>query len=583
MGNFAGSSQTVDLFSSYSSAIYMSGACEGFTNQATLNQLTRNLWQIFEPRRIPTNARRPAKRKTQDIVVPWDTQPEGLLEINRDHPMAKNLVFASAGNRGIDWYNRDTTGAPSAYVDGGFAPGQYGYPVSKAGSLSLFGTTQLTIVAGLYMPSAPAAWYTPISVGYWNSHADNFNIGLTANASPGQLALIARYNDASINFGNTNWTESFPYKKHVRISLRSWGTSNADISIYEDAGVAESHMARAIGLTPVNSSQRVVSASAACKYVFVFNRDITATEDRAIRDNPWQLFKPRQIPANSGTPVITRRETEHFNLPSVSQPQDIPKINKEHWLARYLYFIHTGLIAFIDRVPIGKNMPMPQRAVNIPNSWGGHIVPTAANASTFFWEQLLPRTIYTGFTLSVWVQSNGTSLSNSTVLSVGLSSVSRGGVSINRDGNYNVGLKGSVSDVNGSSTTSSGSSNLTKVQHACLVYGTNGVATLYIDGVLVGSSAARFPNGMTYVRIGASSNGNSFGEYAINMSTIGLPMLISRPLSSSEVLKLYKEQLENPWGIFESTQIPYDQSALIRQLEPLTPTDGYTPRILLEQ
>lgn len=234
------------------------------------------------------------------------------------------------------------------------------------------------------------------------------------------------------------------------------------------------------------------------------------------------------------------------------------RINRRHWLARDLAFVHSGTRAYIWGEPVADAMRDPLRVNALDGGkWPAHAnapgwVPDGTNYS--FWD--LPAAVVQPLTISGWWYGVA-STSTDRIISLRRSSAQSGGFSLSRSSTELPRV-----DV----TTDSGSlvgANVVGYTFASSEW-VQGVATFvsdtdrnaYANGAAKGSnttsasgstSASRFAVGVN------ATNTEVITTTAIN--GVALPMLIARALSDAEVARLYAEQLDNPWVLFEAPRI----------------------------
>lgn len=207
-------------------------------------------------------------------------------------------------------------------------------------------------------------------------------------------------------------------------------------------------------------------------------------------------------------------------------------------------------------VPLVDTIPKAAGNLYSPRNWGNG--RSILSGSSQYISYSLPNVLTTNLTLSAWARSAGGISPTATIVSLGTTGA-RGGFGIQRFGGFATGIDGCVSDTNGSSRTTAGSSFTSTTQHACLSH-SGTTASLYINGALIGT-ATRSAGSMTRLYVGASTLANSFGEYASSMPFIGMPMALTRALSAAEVARLYAEQLDNPWQVLAPKRVWFPVSA----------------------
>lgn len=88
----------------------------------------------------------------------------------------------------------------------------------------------------------------------------------------------------------------------------------------------------------------------------------------------------------------------------------------------------------------------------------------------------------------------------------------------------------------------------------------------------------------TMLILGSVTNFWSAGQkvgIATGSSAVGSSILMSGAAEGAASQGMLNQFTLNPWQLFQPRRIAFDQPALVRQLDPLTPTDGMTPRIYL--
>lgn len=234
------------------------------------------------------------------------------------------------------------------------------------------------------------------------------------------------------------------------------------------------------------------------------------------------------------------------------------QIRRSHWLAPDLVFAHSGVQAYVYGEPVADAHANEIRV----NGLGGTGWPAQQNGPGFapdgtnflYWD--LPAPLEMPLTLSAWWQGTASTTADR-LLSVRRPTADNGGYTIGRSSTELARL-----DVVANNGTQAGvnSSGYTFVASAWV----HGVATLtsttsraiYANGGSKKTSGSSVAAATLVSRIAIANAATSTPTIATSaIEGIALPLVIARVLDDAEVARLYQEQIENPWTLFEPRRI----------------------------
>lgn len=518
---------------------------------AEANSISNNPWQLFEPKSIPiSGTRRHAKRKTFNLPVPHESPPNSLVEVDSSVAYAFN-----AGSGMLDLANNAPNWAGSSkispYKDGLYLDGNVNTSHRRYSS---FDNRSAFIIAGRSIRD--------------NSYSNNASQVIAIGNYGWQLRLIDYSTAIRIEF-NGYWSASTCFVAYVwangwpGLKALNWAMAidipNLTYNIYlEGQAVASGVLTQVpdpvqdsgfVSIASIPSQGNVIS-----QLCIIPGRDLVKAQELSKGVN--QLFKPMEIPYASPQ-ITTRREVSEMTLPWNSLPPENIRCDA---------CVAFGPHGHID-IASGRMMRVPGahelRQFITPSGLGYPCSITAARRA----GRAVTGGVAVGTPLGlVWVFRNSSGTDN-------------GGARItNTDNGFRLlemiiaagVLSASARGSDGTSRTITGPTIATTELISAVAEWVPGVGvSLAVNGVDYGTTAF----GLTALSHVPSILNDGFSTATVNFFTawLRLDQLGNRVGLSRD-----------PWQLMKDYTIPYDQPALTRQLEPLTPGDGYTPRILLE-
>lgn len=519
-------------------------------NVAEIKNITNNPWQLFRPRSIPVSGtRRPAKRKTFNLSVPHESPPNSLVEVDPSVAYAFN-----AGSGMLDLANNAPNWAGSSkishYKDGLYLDGNMNTSHRRYSS---FDNRSAFIIAGRSIRD--------------NSYSSNASQVSAVGSYGWQLKLIDYSTAIRIEF-NGYWSVSPCFIAYVwdngwpGLKALNWAMAidipNLTYNIYlEGKAVASGVLTQVpdpvqdsgfVSIASVPSQGNVIS-----QLCIIPGSDLVKAQELSKGVN--QLFKPMDIPYASPQ-ITTRREVSEMTLPWNSQPPENIRCDA---------LVAFGPHGHIDIVS-GRMMRIPSahelRQFITPHGLGYLGAVTAARRA----GRRVAGTVTAGTPLGlVWVFRNSSGTDN-------------GGARIsNTDNGFRL-LEMTIS-AGVLSASARGSDGVSRT----VVGPTIGTMELVI-------AVAEWIPG---VGVSLAVNGVDYGTTAFGLTTLShVPSILNDGFNTATVnfftAWLRVDQLgdrvglsRDPWKLMKDYALPFDQPALTRQLDPLTPTDGMTPRIYL--
>lgn len=557
--------RTIDASSvgSTHEVLYLQSVFDTLPDSVAAN-ITRNPWQLFQPHRIPVSGtRRPAKRKTRDMLVPWDRPPVGLVKVD------PRLSYAfNAGSGAVDLATgalSSTLGATPMYLDRPFLSGQ----VTTVSTDSKIDNRSAFVVSG---------------IGIRSTLNNAFAVEIRVGGSYGWMVRIWDYGSSCLFQFIGAWSDSVSYSVFVPTSLWvgntpvAWAFAvdipNLTCALFVN-GVQAGSGALSWVPDPIQSTGTVTLTAAYAgnslsQVLILPGADISIAAELSIR--PFSLYAPLPIPFNAGTPITTRREVSEMLLPWDQQPQGPVEVDRSSSLFKGLDLFYTAQNGMyharrdhiVPPTAIGSIEP-GRSGMQVPANASG---PAYSTASMGFGSSADELTVAVLFEVGTLV-NNG---SPSTLLTYGGQSTIHqvafnGGAVIS-------GVLYRYPDYNGSDYPAAISIASGQRVVYIITFNRNGSIKTFSNGKKVGESAA----GTFATTRAAALDGSVFIHTGVarSVGTVAMAMW-SRELSEEEVSSFSG----NVWQLFKPRSIPFDQPALIRQLEPLTPVGGNKPHLYL--
>lgn len=506
----------------------------------------------FESRYIPTKtARRPAKRKTFNLAVPHESPPNSLVEVDPSVAYAFN-----AGSGMLDLANNAPNWAGSSkispYKDGLYLDGNVNTSHRRYSS---FDNRSAFIIAGRSIRD--------------NSYSSNASQVAALGSYGWQLRLVDYSTAIRIDF-NGSWSASPCFVAYVwnnewpGLKALNWAMAidipNLTYNIYlEGRAVASGVLTQVpdpvqdsgfVSIASIPSQGNVIS-----QLCIIPGRDLVKTQELSKGVN--QLFKPMEIPYASPQ-ITTRREVSEMTLPWNSLPPENIRCDA---------CVAFGPHGHIDIVS-GRMMRVPG-AHELGRFWttAGYLGYLGAiTAARRAGRRAVADTVTAGTPLGlVWVFQNTSGTDNG---GARISDTDNGFRLLEMTIAAGV-LSASARGSDGTSRTVTGPTIATTELISAVAEWVPGVGvSLAVNGVDYGTTAF----GLTALSHVPSILNDSFNTATVTLFTAWL-----RVDQLGDRVGLSRD----PWKLMRDYTIPYDQPALTRQLDPLTPTDGMTPRIYL--
>jgi len=232
-------------------------------------------------------------------VWPWYEQPQGAVEINRQHPLARGLTVAIlpfSGARNLVSGQGNPQQYPKFVSGGRIGAGYSGVVSSESAALS----ADVSFVAAFETRSIGTGTRSVIGVGPTGGAQNNTNIGFHAihvtDIYSGAIYCGTSYSIIGKPTGGT-------LQNNTRYVIGA-GVAGAAGAIYSNGAlvtsVASGLSARAttgrVALSTNSALADVLSDAALFEYYLQWNRRLSDAEQQmAATDEVWQLFAPRQI------------------------------------------------------------------------------------------------------------------------------------------------------------------------------------------------------------------------------------------------------------------------------------------------
>lgn len=575
---------TVTINSSVSEK-YFGGVFEGSMPSSFPSEFQADPYNtVLEPMLVPMSIpRRPAKRKLWNMSIPFRSDTDTPVSLEPNPASAEGVCFLWSGKfhrnelitgkrsvNGVATQTVDAQGLVAQCYDNNQNiewPGQFITTSNDTGT----GDFSMMIVAN---PSiGPGVEYLLSQKndpdGYPYAQCILLaNSDVNGNYSAGS-ACFYTYSGSQVSCAAISQVDG---EYHVWAGVRV-GTT---LQLWRDGVLVASSSGVAQGLVQAGRSMNIGSQGNNTSESFrgralaaaAWNRALSPEEIgkyRSPQEAQALLFKPIDIPVNAGTLVTTRREVGHMELPWGGQPNEPCEIDRAN--------------------PLTNGLVTAWHAGDLTGVAGGGVYTLSGTASRGLSRLGLEVTSkMNGYANNGIVVSGATPVrtSRATVLmftsGIGASNYERGNLAYSYDWSFQFdpttrkmrfGYQGDGYYDTGAAIP---------LNAPCMVGASivsSGNTVYYLNGVV--NSTAGPDAGYEYESAIAGAGGAS-GYGSTNAGLLAI-FVFNRILSPAEVNALYLE----PWQVFKPKTLTSDQPALIRQLEPLTPTDGYTPRILLEQ
>jgi hypothetical protein len=268
------------------------------TNAVDGALISANPWSIFAPRTtwVPQSA--PPVKSIKSFSRKWTKQPQGphlrTLAIDQQHPLSKGLVAAFVGGRWIAPGETAASFSPGSQVSN--IPNKIGRwgaaSVAYRGYMPGFDSPSMSLICRPFIPSAPAGNYNIIGLNYYTNEAQSFAFGFGFSGDTNTYAVWARAGVPGINLGNQKFTHGGPFESHIRAVVYDWN----GLELFLDASTSATTSTYPIGTYVADSRKSLgMDGSQSLYYGFLYNRVVTHEEDKALMENPWQVFTHRRI------------------------------------------------------------------------------------------------------------------------------------------------------------------------------------------------------------------------------------------------------------------------------------------------
>jgi len=542
----------------------------GFTDpgDAWMQAWSTNPWRIFNLRSIPiSGTRRVAKRKTFNLSVPHEPPPNSLAEVDPSVAYAFN-----AGSGMLDLANNAPNWAGSSkishYKDGLYLDGNMNTSHRRYSS---FDNRSAFIIAGRSIRD--------------NSYSSNASQVSAVGSYGWQLKLIDYSTAIRIDF-NGYWSASPCFIAYVwdngwpGLKALNWAMAidipNLTYNIYlEGKSVASGVLTQVpdpvqdsgfVSIASVPNQGNVIS-----QLCIIPGSDLVKAQELSKGVN--QLFKSMEIPYASPQ-ITTRREVSEMEVPWNEQPQTQVGLARELGISdeTSLGLVPIGATGTLQAgyAPTGvATLPSPvlSRLGRGLQFSGAQSVARYTNRIAIVVDDyamlvVVRRGALTGTRQVILSTSNLSGSVYRTIEFAAANTVS----AVFRDSD-------TTRQLDGTATFGAGD-----VVTAVLVSRSDTVKALFINGYLAdGTLGTDKTGGGMYLVLGAV--GVTTSQIGWLNGEIYLAALLPNVSHLSDAY--FRDLSANPWWLFAPRSIPFDQPALVRQLDPLTPTDGMTPRIYL--
>lgn len=536
-------------------------------------EFSTNPWSVIAPYRMPVKARRPVKYKVNNLSLPWETSPTEITEVKE----SSGVAFAFSADIGLlDLVNNKLS--------------QTGNIVPYAGKQYLSNTFAVNSPQYQYADNRSAFTIAGESIRSNSYSAASWNLSL--GNSYGWRLIFYDYGASTIRIDfQGSWSStvvfsaygySWPGNKPVRWAICIDIPNLAYVLFAEGQEITSGSLTAAPDPIRDSGTVQLVSNTGtgnAVSRAFILP-GIDTIRAKSLSQNLDQLFKPRQIPY-SNAPITTRREVTYLPIERNEQPQEpVETINQAIFGPAILgstSVIGSGPVTYINTLVkshgiggiglrgTGSEMlriPLNDRAVGANVQKLGLLVAfrtTSTVASSFI----------AGYGSDVG--SAGANLF--CIIS---------GTDPSMLATYVGGVSAYMNSGNIANTAPINDGKLHVVLLQARVF--DPTVPCYFDVFLDGRKVVNnlYANVMGNLQFQwLCSNGvrrTTDLMSAGRSDDVLYVQSIFDSLSDSEAISLTR----NPWQLLNmSSSIPYDQLALTRMLEPLTPADGKSPPVIL--
>ena len=241
--------------------------------------------------------------------------------------------------------------------------------------------------------------------------------------------------------------------------------------------------------------------------------------------------------------------------PAKRQPFGAVRLNEKHWLAKNLLFVHTGSVALYYGKPIlpivdtgMKNESGSASPNGNPNFSGFNFAPDGVGYASY----PIPTRPSNNLTLLAWVNGiNGSN--NNYVLSLG----GQGGQQLGRTTVEVVSARAETVAGTSALATSAAATTANVWAHTAATFESDTSRAAFLNGASKGTIATSISAGtLSYVTVLARRASAATAICLNEITRVALPMVIDRVLTDDEILRIYREQLLNPWSIFSDAHAP---------------------------
>lgn len=591
---------TVTINSSVSEK-YFGGVFEGSMPSSFPSEFQADPYNtVLEPMLVPMSIpRRPAKRKLWNMSIPFRSDTDTPVSLEPNLASAEGMCFLWSGKfyrnelvTGV----RSVNGTATQTVDTQGLVAQCYYNTTNIEWPGQFittsngvGTGDFTIMIVANPSVGPGVEYLLSqkndSAGYPYAQCILLaNSDANGNYSPG-AACFYTYSGSQVSCAAASQVDG---NYHVWMGVRV-GTT---LQLWRDGSLIASSSGVAQGLVQANRVMNIGSRGYDTSESYrgralaaaAWNRALTPEEIgkyRSPQEAQALLFKPIDIPVNAGTLVKNRREVGHIELPHNNQPSG-PHIQLADNALMKPSFLYIPSLS----IDLATNTPANYfEDMNLMATAKG--VSLNSGASFADWPLIrwsngrCPLTVGRPITaLFIVYMKHGTPPNSVSGMIFYQGGSTKGNVTVglNFNANYAPAPGYMVFSTRGDTTSNRryGAISLPEGYHVVAICWDAASSILWsVDGkTVIGTTnhAGTIPSDHL-------SDSDSVALNPIQWCQVYLSSVEHRLLSQNDLNALTAD----PWQIIKPLQIPYDQPALIRQLDPLTPNDGYTPRILLEQ